>query len=361
MERIDPKVALEIANGLPAVKKNKLQVSAIAEEVANHISNSSRQVDIQSLNRMLEGILTPQKPSIETKRLPLELTPDILITSDFMSKKITPWVELVRKELFRAQQPPFDTLGEAEQWMESQSQEATREDLLLEVKAMFALQELNLYQGHPFTVPSARRSFFFIRTDGWPHPVYIREPPPQDWTIPQMREKAKKYAPFNWLENETRIMARGTGFTQLSLLQFVLVGIKPILPSYESKGSLNYQSLPSGEEMFAGHIHIDIRANDLKFEELQKIYNEYRFILRLKRGKALTQKHWEIYQLVKKNSGPPKKRGTIVAFWKDLMAEWNELHPNDAYRTWNGIEDTYNRVNKTLEQRTARDRYDIGG
>jgi hypothetical protein len=200
------------------------------------------------------------------------------------------------------------------------------------------------------------RSLFYLGSDGKPHHANISQRAPQYWTVPQMRECAQNHSPLSWLENETRIMARATGFPQLSLVQFVLTGTKPVLPRYWVRGHSDYASLPSGEQMQPIYIRIEISARDLTFEELRRIYNGYREILQLKKhklreGKELAKSHWELYQLVRAKGGPPERKK--VVFWESVKGAWNNSHPRDEYKTWKGVKLAYDRAITQLENRVT--------
>lgn len=344
---MDYETCLEVVNLLETIKKSKLKDSPLAHTLAKFMCDMNL-CDTKHLDNLAQALLASVKSPDDRMS---ELTADVLITSDFLADKIRPWVETVREELFHATKPPFATLIEAEQWMESQSKFPTKEDFTKIYKAQMALEELKLYEGHPFRMNAIMRSFSYLGTNGRYKIVYIREPAPQDWGVPQMREEASKYAPFNWLENETRIMARATGFTQLSLVQFVLVGTQPLLPRYVATGYGNYQALPSGEVMQPVRIDVEIRSKDLTFEELRRIYNDYRRILPLKKNKMLNRGHWEVYQLVGE-MGPPPGKGT-VAYWESVRQRWNESHKGQKdrqYATWKGMQKAYDRIIQKLNK-----------
>jgi len=255
---------------------------------------------------------------------------DSLLTSDFLVDKIKSWAELVRVEIFNSQDPPFASLEDMEVWIQAQ------------VNA----------QPKPTSWPPKMHSLEFLRHNGKRGNAMITEPAPPDWSNPQWRGDTRKFTALNWLENETRIMSKATGFLQLSLVQFVLMGTKPILPRYHVGGITNYHKLPSGEKMRPTHVTLDIWARDLKFDELQKMYNSYRYILGLKRGKSLKEEHLDIVQLVSQKGEPPRGKG-VVAFWESVKAEWNKKYPDREYQTWKGIKKRYDSIIAILERRIS--------
>ena len=348
---MDYKVCLEVVNKLPAIKRYKLKDSQLSHTLAKFVFDSQF-LNLPKLNSLVEGLLANQNEDTEDRQPTMNLTADVLVTSEFLAEKIMPWVNLVREELFKSVKAPFQSLREAGEWLRHEKQAQPKIWQLVDGdefdKAFSHL--VKAYKGYPVRLPGLLRSLDYLGEDGKLHSVAITGPAPQDWSIPQERESSQRYSSLSWLENETRIMARATGFTQVSLVQFGLVGIKPILPRYEVRGRLVYQSLPAGEQMQPIHLDIEIRARDLSFQELQEIYTQYREILQLQRGKTLNEKHLALYQLVSSKGGPLKGKGT-VAFWNSVRDEWNSLHPNDKHQSWKGVKQNYERIIQKLKDR----------
>jgi hypothetical protein len=350
------KTALEIAFGLEAIKKYRVKNTDIPEVIASYMYKTGEK-NLESLNILVERLLASgvaDKDQRIANKVALELTPDILLTSDFLVNKIRPWVEKVRAELFSSPAVPFKNFADAEQWIKQQEklEPLVNYDALEPFhKTLIEVLNKRLPINYSFNYPA----LFYLGSDGKPHDAKISHRAPQDWTVPQTRENARKFTALNWLENETRIMARGTGFSQTSLVNLVLTGTAPILQRYKVTGHIDYQSLPTGEELNPIHINMEIWARDLTFEELRSIYNDCRETLQLKKhklkeGKELAKSHQEIYQLVKANGGPPKAKGK-VKFWESIKKEWNDSHPQGKYRTWKGIKLAYDRIMSNLEYR----------
>ena len=313
---------------------------------------------IQYIARLAPHLASKQddKQSVSIK---LTTTAQDLITSDFLADKLTPWVETVRVEIFGLPQPPFSSLKEAEKWIieDAQKQHPVgqyinwnefKQTLHHSVKVPTALAKSS-----PLRVTlSYERAMEYLGSDGKTHRVFISEPAPQDWAMPQMRQSANKFTPLNWLENEARAMTRATGFIQSSLVQFVLTGTQPMLPRFIATGHWEYQALPSGEVMQPMRIDVEIRSKDLTFNELHQIYNGYRSLLPLKKSKKLNKRHLDVYQLVREMGSPPNK--AIVVFWKSVRQRWNELHEGQKdkqYSTWKGIQKAYSRSIEKLNKK----------
>jgi len=341
-------VCLEYINNLNAVRRYKCQNSGIVLSLADYMYKQQEKGG-EWLNNLVDSLWAYQAGNKDTdgKQPPISLTPDVLLTSDFLAEKITPWVELVRTELFSSPRIPFTNLKDAEDWILSHRdnrQPPPRKSL---------------------DDPPTYRSLVYVGHDGDYRVTDILEPFPPTWPVPQLRGRASDYSPLNWLENEIRLMYEATGFNQPSLVQFILVGTPPIVPRYWIGALPYYRPIPPGpdhkgfqdELLRVSYVDIRIWAQDFTFEELREVYNSYRELLQLKKhklreGKELVKSHWEIYQLVKERGGLPKGKGK-VAFWESVKGEWNELHPHDKYNTWKGVKLAYDRIMARLERRVT--------
>jgi len=56
--------------------------------------------------------------------------------------------------------------------------------------------------------------------------------------------------------------------------------------------------------------------------------------------------------MIRKRGDIPSREGT-VKFWVSVMKEWNDLHPQDKYKTWKGIKIAYDRIIARLERRVT--------
>jgi len=300
------------------------------------------------VNDIARSLLANPPDEEEGESVVAGLTAETLITSDFLIEAISHWVELVRKEIVGSSQAPFTTLREAQMWIEQggpQEAEVMREQLIKREEAR------RRHEG--FTMQM--RSMPYLGEDGTKRFAQIIGPEPRKWTMPLKREDAARYTELNWLNSETQIMESATGFSQLSLIQFILTGIKPILRRFATGWYLSHFTLPNGKKLRPTRVEIDVRARDLSFQELQGIYTQYRMALQFQRGKTLNEKHLALYQLVSTKGGPPKGKGT-VSFWESIKEEWNTKHPRGGYQTWKGVKMAYDRICQNL-----RNKYFAGG
>jgi len=353
---------LELVNDLETIKRRELKDSPLAIALADFIFGQRRDIqkyalDLEPLNDLVERLAPVLQTENAMNILPEQgegtspsssgfLTSDILLNSDFLADRILPWVQLVRTELFGSADAPFSSNKDAENWIQERSSPGVygvgggtgwnerdmREQLVHDI----------LSASVSVAVP-LERTLEYLGEDGKVHQIKIKGRELEDWEISQLREEYDKWTmhSLSWLENETRIMARATGFTKPSLVQFILMGIRPVLPRYLVKGKAGYQATPTGDILQPFHLEIEIRARDLGFEELRRIYQTYRHT-QPRKAKAFKEEHREIYRLVKEKGGPVSGKGS-VQFWKSVMEQWN-LHSDKRYSSWKGIKIAYERI-----------------
>ena len=344
-------LCLEVVNGLEAIKQCKLQNTKIVSVLGDLMFRYQIR-DTRYLNDLVESVLAYEAGNRGTdgKQPPISLTPDVLVTSDYLAEKITPWVEIIRTELFGSASIPFGNLKDAEDWILAHG------------------GNRQLSSAKSLDDPSTLRDLVYVGPDGVYRVAHIVEPAPPTWLYTHLRGRASDYSPVNWLENEIRLMSEATLFYQPVLVQFILMGTPPILLRYDITGVWYRRPIPSrpgqrqrrglgDESLRVSYVDARIYAQDLTFVELRELYNEYREILQIKKhklreGKNLSISHWELYQLIKGKGGPPKERGK-VAFWESAKSEWNKLHRQHKYQTWKGVKIAYDRLIKQLEHRST--------
>lgn len=339
---------LGLVNNLEDIRKWELKDSPLAQGLAKFMFKYEIR-NLEDVRDLVKSLV----PSLQAKGATIssELTSDMLLTSDFLADRILPWVQLVRTELFGSADAPFSSIKEAENWIQEQSKVYGIGDAwpVRDMREQLVHDILSDVSGVSVAFPLGR-TLEYLGEDGKVHQIKIKGRELEDWEISQLREQYDKWTmhSLSWLENETRIMSRATGLTQASLVQFVLVGIRPILPRYLVRDRTVYQATPSGDILQPLHLEIEIRARDIGFEELRQIYRTYRRT-QSRKAKAFKEEHRAIYRLVKEKGGPVSGKGS-VQFWKSVMEQWN-LHSEKRYSHWKGIKIAYERIKLRNSQR----------
>jgi hypothetical protein len=285
---------------------------------------------IERIGKIASHLGKSREPKPICKLVP---SPDVLLTSDALIRKITSWTELIRMEIFGSPQPPFRNYQALEGWLQAQAKQVLHAAKLTGLKSLFFFH-----------------SVWYFDSKGKSAHVPIYEPVPPQWSLAQERPNHNKFSSINWLQNEVHLMSQATGFSEESLTVFVLMGIEPILFGYEWKLGMLPQETPQGDRIIHRSFTVTFHRADIKFDELRDIYNTYRHELGFKRGKSLKPEHKEIYELVQRKGGPPKD--DVIAFWESVKAEWNANHRHHR-TTWQGFQRLYNRINETLESRIS--------
>ena len=145
------------------------------------------------------------------------------------------------------------------------------------------------------------------------------------------------------LEEKTRKLSEKAGFTQESMILFVLTGIKPVSLHY----SISVASRFIDGEFVRKKVTLHINR-PLTKKTSEKIRSRIKQIFGMERKSFLKEKHSDLCDLVEKHGGSPKQNKGD--FWQKIKKEINEKYPN-----WfndlkaNGPRITYNRIKKHIQ------------
>lgn len=262
-----------------------------------------------------------------------ELTDEDIITSDYLIDKIAPWVEDVRKKIFGSPEPAFDWDG-AVKWIENRNKDARKSTRAMKgLRNKFKELAKELGKNYQELRRSRRVIPYAKKGDEWMHNVPINS---LDLYI---------------LEQETRRIAKVTGFPQQSLVVHVLSGNKPIVPRVGIHTLEHFCKLSDQETLYGVEIILEIRAKDFRFRELYKIYQTIRKELELVKNKPFKEKHLRFYRFIKDlGKIPDRGKKGHYKFWNEAKEEWNKKFPNNKYKSWQGLRAAYERIIDALEK-----------
>ncbi len=313
---MDMNIALELANSLETVSINNLQNTPIARKLAELIMRYGETnlmwVDSLAQTMFLHTIQKPQDYH-------MEITPDILLRTETLREGLYPWVEKIRQKLFHQTEAPFRNYEEAVKWIRQYDIPSSPPD----------------EQGISHSLEGFRRNVRIDYEEGTENDniIFARINSPLEKIIYSCQKLTTK------LE---------IGLDWNSLVFFVLADIRPFVSPIGIGATERYVELPSGKLMRYREVDIKIRE-DFNRSYFAWMYEEVRRMLKLTRKKPFTDKHVELYLLVSKKGGTPPKKGA-VAFWTDIMNQWNCTHAKKhKYSTWKGLEIAYRRLNSRLE------------
>ncbi|HUU51375.1 MAG TPA: hypothetical protein VMW81_10530 [Nitrospinota bacterium] len=271
----------------------------------------------------------------ETSRFS-KLTPQDIIRSNFLLKKIDPWVKNTQKKIFNSIKPPFNW-NEAIEWIEKEAKKYIKNKDDMEINKVKELrEELGKELAKEYKILSEKIYLLpYVKKDN-------------EW-VQKIHAIGLK---LSTLECETRRMSKATGFNQASLVMFVLIGIKPLLPRYKISISIPVYIMPNKEQIISKEVEIVFRCRDLKFRELYEMYKKIRKQLNIEREIPLKGKSERVNELIEELGQPPLgTRGKRnQRYWEKAKDLWNNRNPDEQYSDWRGIAQQYDRITKFLER-----------
>jgi hypothetical protein len=340
---MDYQISLELAEGLEAIRKHRLKASPVVKAIANLIYKYGV-TDLELLNEVTEGLLAAN--SLPNSKLPTEITPQDLFDAELLTKDITFLVERIRLELFGKREAPFSSWEEAEDWLR---EEELRQKGFERFGGGEKLKE-SIWKSHssPLLKPADSKTQEFeerkwlvqefsqtinkIRLwdrgralgKGMLGEIDLVTPPPSHLAL---------------LVLKARELSEQTAIDYSSLLMHILANTKIVCEGFtyyfRTTNSLDLSVSVNKLEITSwGRLNPADRHRI--FQVIKKHFGEGR------KRKEITAKHLELYRLVDRKGGAPVKRAKgMVAFWKQVMLEWNKTHPEDTYTTWKGVKRAY--------------------
>ena len=291
----------------------------LVEPLTKFVSNNGfRKMD--GMNELVKAILTARPETTTT-----EIEPSV--TAQLLADQIKPWIEDIRQTLFHSKSAPFSRIEDVRIWLD---EAVKRYDEWHKRYAEWLERPSLIKEGMTFTE--------YVRSNY--SELVVEEPTQQDEQVKVLLT----------LMDKAQEIARVTGFTVTSLEMYILADTSPVRPPPFTLRILEEtHSLPSGTSILNRFARVTIRG-ELTFEELRSAYRGIRQELGIKRSKRPTTKHLQLYKMVRRRGDIPSRKGT-VAFWKSVITEWNDLHPQDKYKTWKGIKLAYERIIAQFERR----------
>jgi hypothetical protein len=330
-------ISHEYAANLEAIREARRQgqdVEYAAKVLADYISSGGKTGPY--LNDIAKSLLANQPSAKRNETTTTKLTPDSLLTSDYLAYLLNPALKIIRKQIFGSEEVPFTNYDEAIKWIESQ--EASDEEFEYpegnKPELCKVLENGNKILSQRQDV-SPLSLFLPHATSGRPHSVYPR-----------------KGSDLSRVIRVANGISAQIGLTPISVVMYIIADIKPVLPAYSCGGTEALIILPTENgKIEYGRRQLDITINtELSFNELLALYNSVRRFLGVTKNKTLSSKHLELYQIVQRHGSPPKRKGT-VSFWNSVKDEWNNANPSDQYGSWKAVKIAYDRIIQKLNGR----------
>jgi hypothetical protein len=274
-------------------------------------------------------VIGGNKDSAKEESLHQRLTPhttDMEAQSAERARAIFSRVQQVRQQLFGTEQPPFGSQADAERWLEEEATRQVRSDeiasLRTEIQGMMG-KWARLTGGHLGfglnVLPFARQD----RIDK----ITIKSP-----------------GALAVLETETRRMANATGFSQPSVVAYVLTDVTPILAPYTVS-----LSVPLLNEFDVLHIPIIITYNkrDITDTEIREMRREIRQLWNSEKEKRLGD-HALILRDIVEECGPEPEKGKM-AYWQRIKQEFNRRTGGNRYGSGKAAKKAYTAIRRKAQ------------
>jgi hypothetical protein len=293
----------------------------------------ARRIDI-----LRAGDRSSQSAESLFQRLPL--TPQDLMMSDDFAEKIRPAVKQVRDTLFASSHPPFATYEDAVQWLEQTA--AQEAQARAKNQANEALKQTIVEMEERYEPPPGEPlAFHFDLLE------YVK--PADDWV---RRMPVWEGTSLATLAGVVRKLADATGFTQASVVAYVLAGIRPLLASV----SIDMSDGSSNEfHIFRRSATVTLRSPYVTDSQLRKIRKVIRREWHTERKKPLTEGNEQLLAIVQRHGGVPKDKGhgEHKTFFEQVRQEYNLWvveHRCKPHKDWRVTRNAYERLRKKTRQ-----------
>jgi hypothetical protein len=260
----------------------------------------------------------------------------MIVVSDDLTRRIASSVEHVRQELFGSTDVPFASYEQVATWIEQQGQNQDYTFRYEEGSAngqcggrTWVVQNPQLEQ----QLQAIEQQLLELHTQ-WSQltgePLVRASSPPRCRYLPYLRRAADGWlwpeefpacagSPLAKLYESSHTMAAGTGFSQLSVVMYVLMGTKPLLSPFRVRFKHTPYPLFDRVRIQAA---IEIETPDITDVQWRAIHHKIRQAWEVENTTQLDEDDQRLQSIVAQLGGVPQGRGKM-AFWEQARQEWN--------------------------------------
>jgi hypothetical protein len=334
--------------------------------------------------RALQAGAAGQVTDSRERPVPLAVIPALLVESERRARLLQRRVDHVRRSLYGQIAPPFtgtrDGLEGAAGWIEDKAarqrwpdERELRQGVSIQGQIderRRELARLTACEVSPVRILTPNLRYLKPSSQGSVVSIMVAVDvvawegvPPHE--VPRRLEAQASGAPLWILKREARALAEETGFTEVSVVAWILNDLPPLLPPVmiERRSWRPNQPLPDDEvdtstgQTRHGFLSVAVRFNsrDLTFDQLRDTYRSVREGLGLSAAKRITERDRVLLQLVGELGGPPARR-TERAFWVKVLQEWNRRYPHWRYGKdkWRSVQMKHQRLLGRLESASTQ-------
>jgi hypothetical protein len=281
----------------------------------------------------------------DDSRSPPGLTPDDLI------HHIAPTVKAIRQQEFHRDDPPYRSMEEAAPWIEQEarapyrgSPEQKASEYALKCRIEQLLNEWSARTHLDWRGGDRTRFLTYERTNGTGTACLRLPDPDPDEEHPAVR------SPLARLQSAAVQMAEATGFSDPSLITYILTGIEPRLRPVMV--SVRWQ-FHEGMDIYRQEMRENFLTGDVPFEEQRQIYRDYRAFFSTMRKKRLSAQDEDFLALVRQHGPVPQGRGSgAMAYWEDVRQKWNRKRGREVWKEAAAARKHYHRLITRRQKRS---------
>jgi hypothetical protein len=243
----------------------------------------------------------------------LSMAPQDLVMSDDLAEKISPAVEQVRSEIFGSSHPPFAALEEVIPWLEQtaagQEAQARANNQAPEALKQTILEMLEKYRvltGEIVDNPFKLELLEYVE-------------PGHQWV---RRMCVWGRTSLATLARASKELADATGFSQASVVTYILAGIRPLLAPISISMAWGYSNTFS---IFRRRATVELHTPNVTDAQLKTIRKVIRREWSTEKKKPLLEADKQLLDIIQGLGGVPKdkRHGEYKAFYEQIRQAFN--------------------------------------
>lgn len=293
-------------------------------------------------------------------------TPGARILSDLLIKKIEAEIQYARETLSQICCLPFASYTDAVLWLErcqtsAPSQEEVKQSGCLVDEISEIIKEKQeaweRLTGGRLEISQRFLTLFYARPlPGW-HEVNELETRIaiahyDDNTQNIMAEgriPIPKNSPLLPLHTISQQIAQATGFSQASLVAYILADMKPLL----AQACLHIESLFGYPFLSGSKATIELLAPDVTHDNWQMLFRTIRRFWHLDTKRELNDSDQQLLDMIEQLGGLPKTRRIPKAFWEQVCERWNAAEAQKpkphCHQDWRATRNRFQRLKDKIE------------
>lgn len=266
------------------------------------------------------------------------LNPEAAFIGRAFAKRLQPWAQELRKEVFGSPDAPFlRDLAAAANWIEAQAaadrerwiQDGTsRLDTNKEIKRLADLAGLVVK----------------------PVSLFLKYVKPE-WEM-QQTAPAFPGTSLDRLARETDRVSEKTAFQPETLTGFVLTGLQPMISRVRITKSDGGCLVP-GDTIPYRSVILEFNVADVSYDEVRALYAEIRKFFGVTDAERLSWHEFDFISLVDSMGGPPKQYKT--RFWEEALRRWKEEPASKSSKPLNSWRAARNKFERLARRRNLHE------